>query len=523
MADEPRRTEDLQEEEPVEKIDLGASLRKEHKAKKPVNRLAVLVTAGAVIVLAAVLAIFLPGLLNQEEENVQTESQAVALSDHVSGDVVSIHIDGENTFTITKEEVTAEDGTADEVFHVDILDDALLNQSTCSAAFVNAADMEADQLVEADAQDLSTYGLDNPSCTLTVNYSDNTSLVLELGDVQSLTGQIYACVQGENDVYILRPYFANIFGGSLLRYRSLEMPEISTDITNTASVVIEQEGQDRITFQPAENPTTFATGTWQMTEPRTLWLDSGAVSELVMSVSDCGLYEYLGTVDDLADYGLDTPWFSITVTDLDGSSRTLRLGDLVEGDDIHYYCTIDDTNDVFTISTSYLAFAEDFQVTHYLDMFTNIISITEVDRVDVTDGTTAYTMTIERQEQYDEDGTLKTLANGSPDYLETFFLDGAEVQEDAFKTAYQTIIGVTISGLVDEELVDESQTPVLTVTYTFNNGTEPITVEYLPYDINNYCVRREGSVDLICKKDQVDSILPTMADLAAGNLDEEEE
>ena len=233
MADEPRRTEDLQEEEPVEKIDLGVSLRKEHKAKKPVNRLAVLVTAGAVIVLAAVLAIFLPGLLNQEEENVQTESQAVALSDHVTEDVVSIHIDGENTFTITKEEVTAEDGTADEVFHVDILDDALLNQSTCSAAFVNAADMEADQLVEADAQDLSTYGLDNPSCTLTVNYSDNTSLVLELGAVQSLTGQIYACVQGENDVYILRPYFANIFGGSLLRYRSLEMPEISTDITNT--------------------------------------------------------------------------------------------------------------------------------------------------------------------------------------------------------------------------------------------------------------------------------------------------
>ena len=120
MADEPRRTEDLQEEEPVEKIDLGASLRKEHKAKKPVNRLAVLVTAGAVIVLAAVLAIFLPGLLNQEEENVQTESQAVALSDHVTEDVVSIHIDGENTFTITTEEVTAEDGTADEVFHVDI-------------------------------------------------------------------------------------------------------------------------------------------------------------------------------------------------------------------------------------------------------------------------------------------------------------------------------------------------------------------------------------------------------------------
>lgn len=520
MAEEPRKS-DVEQEEPAEKIDLGASLRKEHKTKKPVNRVAALAVVGVVIVVAALLAIFLPGLLNEEEEAPE-ETQTVALSDHETGDVVSIHVDGENTFTITKEETTAEDGTAEEIFHVDIMDDDKLNQSTCSAAFVNAAAMEADQLVEADAQDLSTYGLDAPSCTLTVEYSDGTSLVLELGDLQTLTGQIYACVQGGNDVYILRPYFANIFGGSLLRYRSLELPEINSDISYTASIVIEQEGQDRITFKPAENPTTFATGTWQMTEPRTLWLDSGAISELVTSVSDCGLYEYLGTVDNLADYGLDTPWFSITVTDVDGASRTLHLGDLVEDDDTHYYCTIDDTNDVFSISTSYLGFAEDFQVTYYLDMFTNIISITEIDRVDITDGTTSYTMTIEREEQYDENGELKTLANGSADYLETFFLNGVEVQEDAFKTAYQTIIGVTISGLVNEDLVDESQAPVLSVTYTFNNGTEPITVEYLPYDINNYCVRREGSVDLICKKDPVDAILPTLADLAAGRLDEEE-
>ena len=522
MADEPRKTEGLPGEEPVEKIDLGASLRKEHKAKRPVNRVAVLAVAGVIIVAAVLLALFLPGLLHEEEQGTETESTAVALSDHENGEVERIRVAGENTFTITKETVTLDDGTEDEVFHVDVMEDDKLNQSTCSAAFVNAADMEADQLVEADAADLATYGLDSPSCVLTVEYTDGETLTLELGDVQPLTGQIYACLQGEDDVYILRPYFANIFGGSLLRYRSLELPEISEDVSDTASIVIEQAGQERITFVPAENTTTFATGTWQMTEPRTLWLDSGTVSELVTSVAGCGLYEYLGQVEDLSAYGLDEPWFAITVTDNSGASRTLRLGDKVEGDDLHYYCTTDDSGDLFAISTSYLEFAEDFQVTHYLDVFTNIISISEVDRVDIHGGATARVMTIERQEQYEEDGTLKTLANGSPDYLETFFLDGKEVQEDAFKDAYQTIIGVTIEGLVEQEKVDESQEPVLSVTYTFNNGTEPLTIDYLPYDINNYCVRREGSVDLVCKKDPVDAILPTLEDLAAGRLDEEE-
>ena len=61
------------------------------------------------------------------------------------------------------------------------------------------------------------------------------------------------------------------------------------------------------------------------------------------------------------------------------------------------------------------------------------------------------------------------------------------------------------------------------MTYTFKQRHRAHHRGVPAYDINNYCVRREGSVDLICKKDQVDSILPTMADLAAGNLDEEEE
>ena len=514
MADDIRRPEEEAQEEPERKIDLGASLRKEHKDKKPVNRAAVIAAAAAVIVVVAVLAVFLPKWIQPAQQD-ETTDLTVDLSNHESGQVVRITVDGESKFTVTKETVDGED-----VYHVDALDDDKVNQGTCSSAFVNAARMEADQLVEQNAADLSIYGLDTPSCAVTVEYDDGELLELELGDQLEMSGQVYCRKKGETDVYILRQYFYNIFGGSILRYRGLTLPTLNSDLSYTKSIIIRQKGQEQIRFMPVESTT--SSGTWKMTEPDELWLDSGYVSELVESLSNYKLYGYEGNYSDLAQFGLDEPWFEVIVSDTEGGKRTLRLGDELEGEN-RYYCTVDDTGDVFTISNSYLEFAEDFKVSHYLDAFTGIISISAVDALEISDGSSSYRMTIERQEQYEEDGSLKVLANGQPNYAETFFLNGKECQESAFKTAYQAIIGVTISNLADPSLVDETQQPVLTLTYTFNNGEAPQTVEYLPYDINNYCVRRDGKISLICKREAVDDIMVKLKALEAGELDKKED
>lgn len=513
MADDIRKPEEGAQEEPERRIDLGTSLRKEHKEKKPVNRAAAIVASAVVIVLVAVLAIFLPKWIKPSDQ-AEAEDLTVDLSDHESSQVVRITVDGESTFTVTRETVDGAD-----VYHVDALDDDKVNQSTCSSAFVNAAKMEADQLVEQDAADLSLYGLDSPSCAVTVEYDDGELLELELGDQLGLSGQVYCRKKGENDVYILRQYFYNIFGGSILRYRGLTLPELNSDLSYTKSIIIRQKGQEQVRFMPAESTTSY--GTWKMTEPEDLWLDSGRIGELVKSLSNFKLYGYEGNFTDLSAFGLDEPWFEVIVSDTQGGKRTLRLGDELEGEG-RYYCTVDDTGDVFTISDSYLDFAESFRVSYYLDSFTNIVSINAVEQLDITDGTTSYRLNIERQEQYDEDGSLKVLANGEPNYLETFFLNGKECQEAAFKTAYQSIISVTISNQADQSLVDETQQPALSVTYTFNNGEEPLRVEYLPYDINNYCVRKEGKVSLICKRDTVDDIMVKLKALEAGELDKKE-
>lgn len=508
------RSDAQEHEEKVEKIDLGASLRKEHKKKGPVNRKVTVLVAALVIVAIAALAIVLPKVLTPKQTEEPVVDLSVNIVQHEAEDVVKLRVESaDNDFTITRKNVNGE-----ATYYIDVLENDMVNQGTCSSAFIQAATLTADQLVEENAVDMAQYGLDQPTSVLSVEYDDGSAVVLELGGTLDVTGQVYARVRGENKVYALRKYLHQIYGGSIARYRDLTLPTLSSEFNQVKSIIVRCKGKAQMRFMPHEDSATITT-TWKMREPEELSLDAGKVSELSSAIGSVQLYDYQGNFENLAQFGLDEPWIELIASDTVGGKRVFRFGDTApEGDRV--YCTIDDSGDVFTVYNTYVEPFVDFDVVSYLDMFTNIIAIGYVDEMEVTDGKTVYHTTIERQEQYEEDGSVKMLANGKPDYLETFSVNGKEVQEKAFKTAYQAIIGVTISNVADEALVDETQATVVSVTYTLNNGQEPIQVEYLPYDINNYCVRRDGEIKLICKRELVDKIMPTMQSLVNGELDE---
>ena len=71
---------------------------------------------------------------------------------------------------------------------------------------------------------------------------------------------------------------------------------------------------------------------------------------------------------------------------------------------------------------------------------------------------------------------------------------------ERFKEAFQTTNVVPVNGFAEDEDVQGAQS-VLTLTYTFNNGEEPYTVEYLDYSINNCALRKNGSVSVTVSKE----------------------
>jgi len=514
MAEEKQ----VQEAEAAEEtsIDLGASLsRKQHKEKKPVNKGLIVIIALCVIIVGVAAGVVVPRLIPEKEEEVV--DLTVTLVDRADSDLETITVEGENTFTLSRE---TRDSTT--VYHVSGMDDAKVNSTTCAAVFYNTSTIKAVQLVEENPADLSLYGLDNPVSKVTIAYKDGSSFSFKLGARTAINNQIYCLNDADGNVYVLSEYLGNTLGGSMLRYQTLTLDTLDTDPANLKSIIIRRKGEDQIRFEPVKKDTTTSLS-WKMTQPYEIWLDTTHIQEFAEYCDQCSLFSYEGSASDLADYGLDDPWFAFIISDVNGAKRDIRMGNEVETDDVTgYYCCIDDSNDVYIMSKNYTEFMETFNAASFITPFTGLVSILNVESMTLNVDGKTYEMAISKVKQYDEDGKLMVDSNNNPDYAYVYTINGKEVQEKAFKAVYTSVISVTISNIAKTSLVNESAAPEASVTFRFSDGSPETTIEYLPYDINNYCVRRDGLLATICKKDDVNAISTTMTAVLNGEYDEEE-
>nr|HML49216.1 hypothetical protein [Clostridia bacterium] len=126
---------------------------------------------------------------------------------------------------------------------------------------------------------------------------------------------------------------------------------------------------------------------------------------------------------------------------------------------------------------------------------------------------------ITRTPELDESGNQKTNANGQPQYIEDFTLNGNVCDDAIFRKLYQIIIGTRVDGLIPEgKAPAEGTAPALTVRYRLNEVRDEEVVEYLPYDADHYAVRRNGICLFYIEKSRVNQIPKALADVEAGTF-----
>jgi hypothetical protein len=105
-------------------------------------------------------------------------------------------------------------------------------------------------------------------------------------------------------------------------------------------------------------------------------------------------------------------------------------------------------------------------------------------------------------------------------WVEAFTINGAYCADDTFRKLYQVIIGTRVDGLIPEGKAPAADTkPVLTVRYQLNAIREEELVEYLPYDLDYYAIRRNGVCLFYILKTRVQQIPNALADWHAGTFD----
>lgn len=220
-------------------------------------------------------------------------------------------------------------------------------------------------------EELSSYGLDAPTYSLTVTDSDGTEKTLLIGGLTSDSSYYYAQVDGEETVYVIGTTIPTRLETTL--YDLAETPTIASLTTDnlTSAVISGAAGETTlgvIDVEVTSEDTDSESGDASSgTEPEVTveqhWTVNGEdvngddfmddLASDLKSINLDGLAAFNPTEDELAAYGISSPVATLTAsyTDSDDAAATVTLV-IGSADDGNYYCVVNgDTTSVWVLDS----------------------------------------------------------------------------------------------------------------------------------------------------------------------------
>lgn len=422
-----------------------------------------------------------------------------------------------------------------------------VNQTTLDSAASAIASVDSDRVLE-DVDDLSEYGLDSPSNTIKIvtksdeEDGDDITTTLYVGDENSSTSQYYVRKDDdEKTVYLIDSSCVEPFTKSLNDYAQMDdFPAISNTDTITK---ISVDGDNSYELSKDEDTSTWSVKGSEDEEKA----DSATVSSLVSSFGSMA-YSSLADYkcDDKSKYGLDKPYATITVDyqeevaddaeqdtesdesvnettdetseaedtdgeeaedetsensdsasdDEDSSEEETKMADkqltiLVgnETDDSSRYVMVNDSNEVYTMSTDTLSALTDKSEEDFWDMTVSYVSLNSLGSLKVNYQGSDYKVNVSRETSTDDDGNDTETV--------TYKLNGSDLDETTFITFYNKLINMTAQKRLTDKYEPDGDAE-LTATFTEEDG-DTQEVAYYSYDTNYYAAVVDNKVYLVNK------------------------
>ena len=137
--------------------------------------------------------------LGNVEENEETET--FTATDFSVSDAIELIVSGDYPLNFTKDNDVWKDAQDR---------NASISQSMVESLLTQIHHVTSDTCIE-NPEDLGQYGLDEPSMTITVTLKNGSSIILNIGDANGMTGDYYLQVEGNDSVYTLSPSVVSAF------------------------------------------------------------------------------------------------------------------------------------------------------------------------------------------------------------------------------------------------------------------------------------------------------------------------
>ena len=332
---------------------------------------------------------------NEEKEAEQSKAEKEANTFYLSQmeEPVSIsYTNSYGTFAFSYD-------TENETWSYDSDEHFPVTQSYLTSISSDLKSFTAERKLEEVQNDLSVYGLDNPSCTITAKGSDDTEVTIQIGSLNSYNSDYYAKVEGSDDIYTIASSYVSDISNDISTLQEKEsFPTITS--TSITDVQLSKDGitldmEREVTQEPAteeaetgsesseseskvsEEETTKAVSdsteeglteeesTVEMVDV-TRWVftqdnktqrvdESDDIHDLLVNMegltfNDCA--DYYADEEEKESYGLTDDAAVLTITYQSGEEETtlkLTIGATTE-DDAYYYVSMDESDQVNTVS-----------------------------------------------------------------------------------------------------------------------------------------------------------------------------
>lgn len=162
------------------------------------------------------------------------------------------------------------------------------DQDAVNGVASSLSPVTADNVVEDNAPDLSKYGLNNPSLTVTIHENNGKSDVISFGDDVPAGSLVYARVGNSNKVYAVSSSTKTSFDKGV------------NDLRDKRLLTFDQNQLTRIEVATAKADVEFGKNNqndWQIVKPKPYRADNFQVEELLRKLTDAKM-DLSGTADD---------------------------------------------------------------------------------------------------------------------------------------------------------------------------------------------------------------------------------
>jgi hypothetical protein len=367
--------------------------------------------------------------------------------------------------------------------------------------------LNAEQIIEEEPTDLEQYGLKHPSVIIEVVMAkEKESKIMYLGELTPTGNAYYFKLGTDPAVYTIAGYIGAKFKMSPAGFRDHNLTKINPDKINYFKFSHPNKPILEIKLNDSDSKLNqYGFGIWRMVKP---YRDEVPVAidkfqPILDNVSSITKAEKFidDNPSDLARYGLAEPKGELLIKDED-SVFHLLIGKPMDED--FTYCKKPGLSSIFTIRTSVLT-SLDIKPFELIEKFVFIPYIEDVDQITLSGLGFNHYFTIDHQKKVNPKEDSE-----APDYI--YKIDGIKIEEQLFKTIYQNLIGLLLESECPSQ--PKNNVPDLSLTYQLNKGpSRQMDIKFIPYNRDFYAVSRNGTIEFLISKDQVDNMLQKLKNL----------